>query len=183
LLDGDWSAVPTVNGSFAVVDLAGLPNIPVYVENQPVAHTDESGHAVLYNLRSYEPNRISIVPEDLPLDTSITDDHLVVSPPYRSGVVVRFPVQRVRGGTFHLILRNGTPVPAGALVRFNGGTFRVALGGFTYVDTFDHGTTGEAFWGEAHCKFRLAPPPANDPQPDMGNVVCQLATPTTGRSP
>jgi outer membrane usher protein len=182
LLGGDWSAVPAVYGSFAVVDIAGLPNIPVYVENQPVTHTDDSGHAVLYNLRSYEPNRISVVPEDLPLDASFRDDHLLVSPPYRSGVVIRFPVERVRGGTFRLILRDGTPVPAGALVRFNGGEFHVALRGFTYVDTFDHGTTGEAIWGETRCRFRLAPPPPNDPQPDMGNVVCDLAAFANGRS-
>jgi outer membrane usher protein len=183
-LDGDLHAIRSVRGSFAVVDVAGVADIPVYVENQPIARTDAAGRAVLYNLRSYEPNRISIMPDDLPLDTSIAADRMVISPPYRSGVVARFPVERVRGGTFRLITDTGAPVPAGAVVRFNGGTFHVALDGLTYVDTLDHGTEGEALWGDHRCRFRVAPPPANDPLPDMGTIACQdasLATQSRGR--
>jgi hypothetical protein len=69
-------------------------------------------------------------------------------------------------------------------VRFNGGTFHVALDGVTYVDTLDHGTEGEAAWDNRRCRFRVAPPPPNDPLPDMGTVVCEdasLATQSRGR--
>ena len=173
LLDGDLSAVRAVPGSFAVVDVAGVAGIPVYLDNQEVARTDTEGRAILYNLHAYEPNRISVSPEDLPLDTHIASDRMVLQPPYRSGVVARFPIEHVRGGTFRLVTPAGTPVPAGALVRFNGGTFHVALDGLTYVDTLDHGTTGEASWGDMQCKFRVGPPPPEDPQPDMGTILCQ----------
>jgi outer membrane usher protein len=172
-LDGDLRPARTVSGSFAVVDVAGLPDIPVYLENQLIARTDESGRAMLHDLRSYEPNRVSITPDDLPLDTSIDGDRIVIAPPYRSGVVARFPITRVRSGTFRLVTPGGEPLPAGALVRFNGGTFPVALDGLTYVNTLDHGTDGEASWGEARCRFRVPPPPAHDPLPDMGTIVCR----------
>jgi outer membrane usher protein len=172
-LDGDLRPARTVSGSFAVVDVAGLPDIPVYLENQLIGRTDESGRAMLHDLRAYEPNRVSIAPDDLPLDTSIDGDRIVLAPPYRSGVVARFPVARVRSGTFRLVTPAGEPLPAGALVRFNGGTFPVALDGLTYVNTLDHGTEGEASWDETRCKFRVPPPPAHDPLPDMGTIVCR----------
>jgi outer membrane usher protein len=172
-LDGDFHPTRTVTGSFAVVDVAGLPDVPVYVENQLIGHTDDAGRVMLHDLRSYEPNRISIAPIDLPLDTSITSDRIVLLPPYRSGVVARFPITRSHGGTFRLVTPRGEPLPAGAQVRFNGGTFPVALDGLTYVDTLDHGTDGEARWGETQCWFRIPAPPAGDPLPDMGTIVCR----------
>jgi outer membrane usher protein len=172
-LDGDFHPTRTVTGSFAIVDVAGLPDVPVYVENQLIGHTDDAGRVMVHDLRSYEPNRISIAPNDLPLDTTIASDRIVLLPPYRSGVVARFPITRSHGGTFHLVTPRGEPLPAGALVRFNGGTFPVALDGLTYVDTLDHGTEGEASWSETQCWFRIPAPPAGDPLPDMGTIVCR----------
>src|SRR5262249_948468 len=90
-------------GSLAGVDVAGLPDIPVYLENQLITHTNAAGRAVLHDLRAYEPNRISVDPEALPLDTSIGGKGVIVLPPYRSGVVARFPIQKIRGGTFRLV--------------------------------------------------------------------------------
>ena len=172
-LDNDIRAARSVNGSFAVVDVADIPDVPVYLDNQLIARTDADGRALLPNLRAYEPNRISIEPLDLPLDTSIEENRIVLLPPYRSGVVARFPVKRIRGGTFRLTTPDGIALPPGASVKFNGGTFTVALDGVTYVDTFDHGAEGEANWGNTHCKFRLPPPPSDDPLPDMGTLVCK----------
>ncbi len=171
-LDGEVSATRTVNGSFAVVDVAGLADVPVYVENQLITHTDESGKAVLYNLRPYEANRISIEPQDLPLDTQIESSSTVMAPPFRSGVVARFPVEKIRSATFRLVLADGEPVPVGALVKLQGKLFPVVQGGMVYVTGFDHGVAATATWKDGSCRFRLAPPPGDEPQPDMGIVRC-----------
>lgn len=173
LLDGDLAATRTVNNSFAVVDVAGLPNVPVYVENQLTTQTDSSGKALLYNMRPYEANHISIQPEDLPLDTTIASTSTVLAPPSHSGVIARFPVERVRGGTFKLATEDGTPVPAGAVVKFNGNEFPVVLDGTVYVTGYDHGSAGEARWATGHCVFRLDPPPSDDPLPDLGTIPCR----------
>ncbi|MFT3905032.1 MAG: fimbria/pilus outer membrane usher protein [Steroidobacteraceae bacterium] len=172
LLGGELTAARTVNGSFAVVDLGGLADVPVYVDHHLVAHTDAAGYALLPNLRSYEANRINIDPLELPLDTQIDARTLVVAPAWRSGVVARFPVERVQGGTFRLIRSDGRPVPAGAEVVLKGKVFPVALEGLTYVTGFDHGMGGRAQWSGGQCEFRLEPPPAGDPLPDMGQVPC-----------
>jgi outer membrane usher protein len=175
-LGGEFHASRTVPGSFAAVDVGGLPNIPVYVENQLVAHTDESGRALLPNLLPYAANRISINPVELPLDTTINARSLTVAPPFSSGVILHFPVERVRAGTFQLITQDGKPVPAGATVKLNNGTFPVVLDGMVYVTGFDHGMGALAQWPGGECRFRLEPPPHDDPLPDMGRILCRASS-------
>jgi outer membrane usher protein len=177
-LDGQLDTTRSVNGSFAMVDVAGLADVPVYVENQLTAHTDASGRALLYNLRPYEANRISITPEDLPLDTTIGASSTIMAPPYRSGVIARFPVERVRSGTFRLVTDDGKPVPVGAVVTLKGAQFPVVLDGLVYVTGYDHGMAAEASWPGGHCGFRLEPPPPDDPLPDMGTVKCHASADT-----
>jgi outer membrane usher protein len=171
-LDGQLNTTRSVNGSFAMVNVAGLADVPVYVENQLTTHTDANGRALLYNLRPYEANRISITPEELPLDTAIASSSTIMAPPYRSGVIARFPVERVRSGTFRLVTDNGKPVPVGAVVTLKGMQFPVVLDGMVYVTGYDHGMAAEARWTGGHCRFRLEPPPPDDPLPDMGTVRC-----------
>jgi outer membrane usher protein len=178
-LDGQLNTTRSVNGSFAMVDVAGLADVPVYVENQLTTHTDSTGRALLYNLRPYEANRISITPEDLPLDTSIAASSTIMAPPYRSGVIARFPVERVRSGTFRLVTDDGKPVPVGAVVTLKGAQFPVVLDGLVYVTGYDHGMSAEASWSGGHCSFRLEPPPPDDPLPDMGTVQCHEIRDTT----
>jgi outer membrane usher protein len=171
-IDGQVRVARQVNDSFAVVDVAGLPDVPVYIDNQKVTETDDSGRALLHDLRPYETNRISIDPQDLPLDTEIDSRTMEVAPAFRSGVVLKFPVEKIRAGLFRLTAHDGRPVPVGALVEFNGRVFSVAREGMVYVTGFDHGTRATATWGEHKCSFRLPPPPPNDPQPDMGTITC-----------
>jgi outer membrane usher protein len=178
-LDGQLNTTRSVSGSFAMVDVAGLADVPVYVENQLTTHTDATGRALLYNLRPYEANRISITPEDLPLDTTIGASSTIMAPPYRSGVIARFPVERVRSGTFRLVQDDGKPVPVGAVVTLKGAQFPVVLDGMVYVTGYDHGMAAEASWSGGHCSFRLEPPPPDDPLPDMGTVACHENRATT----
>jgi outer membrane usher protein len=175
-LDGVFTPSRSVNGSFAEVDVGGLPDVPVYVDNQLVTRTDGSGRALLYDLRPYEVNHISIEPEDLPLDTVIGSTSTLLVPPYLSGVVARFPVERARSATFRLVTEDGEPVPVGAVVTLRGATFPVVLDGMVYVTGLDHGDAADAAWPGNHCTFRLQPPDGDVPQPDLGTVVCRRGT-------
>jgi outer membrane usher protein len=173
LLDGELSPARSVTGSFAVVDVGDLADVPVYLENQPVTRTNSRGRALLPELRPYEANRVGIDPRDLPLETRVIARELMIAPPYRSGVVARFPVERIRSGSFRLRRADGSPVPAGAWVEFNGERFPVVLDGFVYVTNFDHGLSAYATWKNGRCRFRVEPPPPNEPAPDMGEIVCR----------
>jgi outer membrane usher protein len=172
LLDGMLTPSRTVAGSFAVVDVGGLPGVGVYVENQLVTRTDDSGRALLYNLRPYEANHVGIDPDDLPLDAVIGATGMLLTPPYRSGVVARFPVEQVRSATFRLVTEDGNPVPVGASVRLNGEDFPVVMDGMVYVTGFDRGMGASAIWPGHHCRFRLDPPDPGAVQPDLGKVIC-----------
>jgi outer membrane usher protein len=173
LLGGELHAARQVAGSFALIDVGGLPDVPVYVDNQLIAHTNLQGRALLHDLLPYESNRVNIEPTEIPLDASIGARTMVVTPGFRSGVIVKFPVERVRGGTFKLVTADGQPVPAGATVRFMGHSFPVTYDGVTYVTGLEHGALGTAQWGTARCSFRLDSAPQDDPQPDLGTVTCR----------
>jgi outer membrane usher protein len=179
LMGGEWRAARSIGGSFALVDAGGLPNVPVYLENQLVAYTDARGQALLGDLRPFELNRIGIDPAELPLDTSIGTPELLIAPAGRGGVVAHLDIRRIRGGTFRLVREDGRAVPSGAWVMFNGERFRVALDGLVYVTNFDHGLSAIATWSDGSCRFRIEPPPAHDPQPDMGTLRCRATAPPT----
>lgn len=183
LLDGELRAARRVNDSFAVVDLGGLPEVPVYIENQLVTRTDDSGRALLHDLLPYQVNRISVDPTDLPLDTELDSRSIEVTPAYRSGIVVRFPVKRIRAGMFRLRLPTGGSVPEGAQVHYNGNDFTVGLDGRVYVTGYDHGSRGQAEWSGHSCSFRLPAPPAHDPQPDLGDITCSATLSPAKASP
>ncbi len=173
-LGGDIYTTRSFNDSFALVDVAGIPDIDVMVDNQVVRRTDRNGRAFVRNLRAYEENRLSVDPRQLPLDTRIDSDKLKISPRYRSGLIVKFAIAHERSATFKLVLPSGRPVPAGAEVVFKGNRFPVALDGLVFVTGFDHGLSAEAEWNGGRCTFRVDAPVGDDPLPDLGIVACQL---------
>jgi outer membrane usher protein len=175
LLDGELRAARTITDSFAAVEVGGIPGVTVFYDNHPVARTDDNGIAIVRDLRSFDVNRLSVDPLQLPLDAAMSSPQIQVVPPYRSGLLVQFPVRRVHSGLFRLQLADGTRVPAGAVVSFQGEDFPVGLEGLTYVTNYDHGTSGAAHWKGASCSFRLPPPPSGEPQPDLGVIACRSA--------
>ena len=174
-MDGELRAARTVTDSFAMVDVGGIPDLTVYFDNQPVARTDDKGLALVSNLRSFDVNRFSIDPLQLPLDATVIDTQVQSVPPYRSGTMVHFSVKRVRSAVFKLQLADHSAVPAGSLVSFLGEQFPVGFGGFVYVTGYDHGTNGKASWNGGECTFRLPPPPSDQLQPDLGVIACRSA--------
>ena len=172
LIDGFVETTRAVQDSFALVEVAGVPNVMVYVDNQPITRTDKKGYALIRNLRPYEENRISVDPAELPIDTAIGSRMLAIAPAFRSGSRLRFPVERERGATFRLIRSDGSPIPSGAEVIVKSRRFAVALDGLVYVTNLDHGLIATAEWNDERCTFRLPPPPLDDALPDLGNITC-----------
>ncbi len=166
-----------VTDSFALVDAAGVPDVTVYVENQPIGRTDAGGVLLIPQLRPYERNHLSVDPAQLPLDVSIDVPSVEVVPGYRSGSYVRLPIARDHAGVFHLDGPDGAAVPAGAIVTLQGAQFPVGLDGLTYVKGYDHGIRGEASWAGGHCTFRLPAPPSHEAVPDVGHIRCMGARP------
>jgi outer membrane usher protein len=166
--------------SFAVVEVADFPDMTVYVENQPIGRTDDKGRVLLDSLRAYERNAISIDPTELPLDASLATPSMTVTPAYRSGPVVRFPVVRASAATLRLLQDDGTPVPAGASIITRTEQVPVALDGFVYLTAAAGRHEAHAEWLGHRCTFQFERPERGDPQPDLGNVTCRAATGDAG---
>jgi outer membrane usher protein len=158
--------------SFAVVEVADFPDMTVFVENQPVGRTDRKGRVLLDSLRAYEANAVSIDPKELPFEASLATREMIVTPAYRSGPVVRFPVARASAATLRLVLPNGQPVPPGATVQTPGERVPVALDGLVYLSAAAGRQQARAEWPGHRCTFTFERPPSGDPQPDLGTIVC-----------
>jgi outer membrane usher protein len=127
---------------------------------------------LLDSLRAYERNSVSIDPKELPLDASLATPAMTITPAYRSGPVVRFPVARASAATLKLVLPDGTPVPAGALVTTSSEQVPVALEGLVYLTSAQGQQTARAEWQGQRCTFKFERPAQGDLQPDLGNVTC-----------
>jgi len=165
----------TLTDSFGVVRVADYPNVRVLQDNQGVARTDQNGYAVLPRLRAYDRNQISLDQNDLPLDATFDRLRLDAIPYYRSGVLLDFPVRRVRAATMQVLLEDGSPLPSGALARFEGRDkeFPVALGGEVYLEGFEESNRIVFTWRSQTCSLSVPYPRTNDALPHLGTFTCK----------
>jgi outer membrane usher protein len=162
-----------IEESFAVVQVADYPGLTVYLENQPVAHTDRKGRVLLDSLRAYERNAVGIDPRELPLDASLASPSTSVTPAYRSGPVLRFPIRRASAATLRLRLPDGTPVPPGARITTPNEQVPVAFDGLVFLTAAEGRQQATAEWAGERCSFSFERPMGDDPQPDLGDVTCR----------
>ncbi|MEY5098628.1 MAG: hypothetical protein RJA36_1347 [Pseudomonadota bacterium] len=171
-----------VDGSFALVQLPGFPNVRVYADNQLAGQTDASGELLLPRLRPYQKNPISIEQVDLPYDTKIDALQLEAVPWFRSGLLLPFPVMRVHGALLTLLQPDGQPLPAGASVRLAGQaeSFPVGHGGEVYLTGLVPRNRLQVSWAGTRCALELPftpPAPGADPLPHLGQHVCRSESP------
>lgn len=179
LLGGSTHLSRRLDDSFAVVKVGGYPNVPVFADNHVVAQTDASGSALVPALRAYEENRISIRQDALPLDAQMDRMSLSVTPRRRSGSLVEFPVHTVHGALLRIVLDDGSPLPAGAVVRIEGGeeAFPVARRGEAYVTGLGRYNELQASWKGRQCSLQVTLPPDAGPLPVLGPLVCHGVLP------
>ena len=111
LLDGDLYLSRRLDQSFAIVQVEGEPKIPIYLENQVVAHTNARGRAVVSQLRAYQENTISLDPLTLRIDTTVGSVSKTVVPRSQGGVRVDFEAHQARTVTLTVRLPDGTALP------------------------------------------------------------------------
>jgi outer membrane usher protein len=119
LAGGGLFAANRIHDGFAVVKV-GHRDIAVSLNNREVAHTGVLGKALVPDLRSYQMNRISINPLDLPFDANIEATAMNVVTARRAGVSLDF------GGTAEasalVVLRDaaGAFLPPGSTAQLQG---------------------------------------------------------------
>jgi outer membrane usher protein len=168
-----------ITGSFGVVQVADYPGVGILFENQYVGRTNARGFFVIPELRPYDRNQIAVRETDLPLDATVGALKIDASPYFRSGLLVEFPVRRVRAGVLYLQLESGFSLPSGALVHIEGQseTFPVALHGEVYLTGFTDRNRLVATWKGASCTIEVVYPETTDPLPDLGRHICRGVKP------
>ena len=173
LIGSNVFASRTINESFSVVDVPGFAKVRVYAANQLVGRTGTDGTLLVPRLLPFQRNEIRIEQADLPMDATVGALAVDVVPYRRSGVLVRFPVQRSRTGTITVLLDDGLPLPAGAIARLRGEIeFPAGQRGEIYLTGLDKENTVQLSWRDQACVIDVPFPETTDPQPHLGDFVC-----------
>lgn len=162
------------HGSFAVIKVGEIEDVPVYRSNQIAASTNSNGMALVPNLLPYQQNKLTIDPGELPFDTEIKGTKEIALPYARSGILVEFPVRRSHNALVVLHQPNGEPVPGGARVTVtpNGMTFIVAKRGQVYLTDLESDNRIAVQWQDGHCNLSITLPADGQPEPRIGPLTC-----------
>lgn len=171
-LDGAAFAANSLPDAFAVVS-TGLPGVSVEYENQPVGKTDRHGRLFVPRVSPYHASRFAIDPLALPVDTVAERIETRVVLREGSGTVVRLPVRRYAGITLVLTDATGTPMPAGSIIRFEGGgTGIVGWDGVVHLEGAAGALSLTVETANGPCRADVRLPHAVLGPADLGQVRC-----------
>lgn len=163
-----------IDDGFAVVK-AGAPGVEVLHDNRPAGVTDARGMLLVPTLRSYQKNKITIDPSNLPVDAQVARTREIVAPADRSGVLVNFNVQRDIASALVTFTRpGGEVVPAGVVGRIEGGAeFVVGYDGQAFIRELAAANvaTIEMIDGTCRAEFSFVPRPGEQVQ--ISPVECR----------
>ena len=171
-----------INDSFGIVQVGELAGIRVYHSAQEIGRTDSKGRVFLPSLGSYVANRVAIDDRDIPIDYVIANKELDISPPLRSGSVIRFDVLRIQATTGRLAIRvAGKELVAeyiDLVILLDGKELvtPTGRGGEFYIENLKPGRHLARFvLGERRCDFELTVPPSQEMLVNLGELnVCQF---------
>lgn len=180
LIGGSMFASRTISSGFAVVSTDGIAEVPVRLENNLIGTTDDHGMLLITPLNSYQNNRVSIDPMDLPADVRIDHVETVAAPKDRSGTVVRFGIKPVRAASLILVDADGKYLSLGSQARLRDQKGEPALVGFDgslYLDTLgEHNVLDvDTSSGTCHVAFDYRKQDSDIPQ--IGPLSCRQEQP------
>jgi outer membrane usher protein len=173
-MDGGVFFSNWIDDGFAVVT-TGAPGVEVLNENRRAGVTDANGMLLIPTLRSYQNNKITIDPVNLPVDVEVKSTHEIVAPADRAGVLVKFDVHNETASALVTFVKlDGSFVPVGAGGRISGGSeFVVGYDGQAFIRNLASVNDAEIEFagGQCHASFPFAPKPGEQVQ--ISPVQCQ----------
>ena len=128
------------------------------------------------DLNSYQINRLSIDPDELPVDMKLESTKAVAVPQAGSGVLVKFQLQRYAAASVILHLPDGSVLPVGARVAHveSGKQSVVGYDGIAFVEDLLAGNHLRVKGSGVSCvvEFPYRHDPAR-PLPTLGPFICQ----------
>jgi outer membrane usher protein len=177
--DGHFFATRRVDESFAIAEVPGYAGVGIGLGSNVLTRTDKDGVALIPRMLPYIRNSIRIDPKELPINAEIESIELQAVPAWRSAVKVTFPVRGGRGALLKIVLDDGQPAPAGAIVRIEGDSegFYVARRGEAFVTGLTPASRVALTHGGQRCALEVRLPPDNpDEIPRVGPIACRGVT-------
>jgi outer membrane usher protein len=175
-------AARPVEQSFALVRVPGVSNVRTFLSNQEVGRTDRNGNLLVPNLLPYYGNKLSIAPEDIPLNRTIEKRELTVAPPFRGGAVATFRADKEQRLQGNFVIRKGwgTIVPSFGVLSATtaaGEVLESPLGpkGEFYLEGLTPGVVRTRVeYADLTCEVDLPVTDSEVPVVAMGSVECKL---------
>lgn len=169
-----------VTDSFGLVTVDNLAGVRVYQNNQEIGRTDARGRVFVPTMGSYVENQITIADKDVPMDYSLAEVSRLVSPPLRSGSVIRFGVrkyQAVTGKLYAKVDGEARPVEYHEIrVEVEGKelSFPTGKGGEFYLENPRPGVFSASFEFKGKARvFELKVPESEETIVDLGGITCE----------
>lgn len=175
-MDGALHLARPVNDAFALVSTDGYADVPVSFENQYVGVTDANGHLLIPSVTSWYGAHFGIDPVNLPADVKIPMAKTQAAVRDRSGLLLRFPIEKLRAGVFSALYSDGRPVAAGSRVLADGKDVAwVGREGEVYPEALPAATTLSVLPadGKPACQVSLGSPPPQTGIVRLGALTCQ----------
>jgi outer membrane usher protein len=146
-----------INDAFILVD-AGLPDLPVLLDNREVARTNADGWAIVTEGRAYQANSVGVDTSALPIEYAMPRDQLNVVPTSSAGVLARFDIS---DGGIAIPVRDasGRAIPPGAMVRISTQSLTTAITSRSEVffERSDRAADVTIEWSGTTCRFNYQP--------------------------
>ncbi|MEM7301677.1 MAG: fimbria/pilus outer membrane usher protein [Pseudomonadota bacterium] len=176
IMGGNVHLSRRIDDSFAVVD-AGAPNVVVYHENQPVGKTGRSGQFLVPGIRSFESNKVSIEPNDLPVNSAVSETQRRIALPERSGTLVKFDGVGKASSSALVILVDaaGAHIPVGSVVAVQGSDEEHIVGydGQAFLSGLSSNNQITVNTSDVECRASFEFAARIEAQTQIGPVVCQ----------
>lgn len=175
LADGQAFATRRVEGSFAIVEVAGYPNVGVGFQGSILTRTNADGVALLPRLLPFQRNSVRLDPAELPISAELDSIEQEAVPALRSAVKITFPVRSGRGALIRIQFDDGEPAPPGAEIELVGDKkeFFVARRGEAFVTGLQTKNQLRLKWNGSGCTFNVDLPPGNlEDITRVGPMIC-----------
>jgi len=167
-----------IQDSFALAKVGDLKGVRVYLNNQEIGRTGNSGKILIPNLGSYYENQISINDKDIPLEYALSEVMKYVSPLFRSGSYIEFGTTKIQGFTGTLKVKVGQEIKPLEYIEFK---LRVegkellsptGKGGEFYLENIKPGKyRGELQYLDKNYSFDIIIPKSDEIIVDLGEII------------
>lgn len=180
-LDKSFYMSRPITDSFALVNVGDIEGVRTYYSNNEIATTNGKGKAIVPSLISYNYNKLSFDPTDIPINYELTEIDKYISPAYRSGSIVTFDVRKIQafeGRLFLIIKGEKKPAESAVLeVMVNGKIVEAVIGkrGEFYIENLKPGKfPAKMTLEDKQCSFEITVPESREMNVNIGDISCEM---------